>query len=135
MSTETQPERTVLSWQRTALGLLTVAALLGHSAVREGRVLPAVAAAAVALAGLGVLAGVAPRRARQLARRPAAAPGAVAVAAAAVALAGLGVLAGVAPRRARQLARRPAAAPGAVAVAVAAVAGTAVAAAAALLSR
>ncbi len=85
MSTETQPERTVLSWQRTALGLLTVAALLGHSAVREGRVLPAVAAAAVALAGLGVLAGVAPRRARQLARRPAAAPRAVAVAVAAVA--------------------------------------------------
>ncbi len=82
---ETQPERTVLSWQRTGLSLLAVAGLLAHAAVREGRLLPAVAAAAVAVAGLGVLAGVAPRRARQLARGPAAAPRTLAAATAAVA--------------------------------------------------
>jgi putative membrane protein len=86
---ETQPQRTALSWQRTGFGLLGVAALLGHVAVREGRVLPAGAAAVVALAGLAVLAGVAPRRARQLARRPAAAPRAGALATAAVVVAAL----------------------------------------------
>jgi putative membrane protein len=84
VTTETQPQRTVLSWQRTGLSLLAVAALLGHHALREGRVLPAVAAVAVALSGLGVLAEVG-RRARQLARGPAAAPRAVAAATAAVA--------------------------------------------------
>ncbi|MGY1728886.1 DUF202 domain-containing protein [Geodermatophilus sp. SYSU D01062] len=79
---ETQPQRTVLSWQRTGLGLLGVAAVLGSHAVLDERVLPLALAAAVALTGLGVLGvlGVlARRRARALARTPGPAPAAVAV--------------------------------------------------------
>jgi putative membrane protein len=83
---ETQPQRTVLSWQRAGLGVLGVAALLGHAAVVSGGVLPVVLAAVVALTGLGVLTGLAPARARSLvpAPAPAPAPGAVALATAAV---------------------------------------------------
>ncbi|MGR7025245.1 DUF202 domain-containing protein [Geodermatophilus sp. URMC 62] len=83
---ETQPERTALSWQRTGLGLLGVAALLAHRAALSGRVLPGALAAVVALAGLAVLGLLAPRRARALARAAAAAPRAAALATAAVVL-------------------------------------------------
>ncbi|MGY1783865.1 DUF202 domain-containing protein [Geodermatophilus sp. SYSU D00698] len=82
---ETQPQRTVLSWQRTGLGLLGVAAVLGAHAVLDERVLPLVLAAAVAVTGLGVLGVLARRRARALARTPAAAPAAAALVTAAVA--------------------------------------------------
>ncbi len=97
-ATETQPERTALSWQRTGLGLLGVAALLGHSAVRRGGVLPAVAAAAVAAAGLAVLAVLAPRRARALARAPGRAPVPAALVTAAVVVAALAAAATVLSR-------------------------------------
>ncbi|WP_448642410.1 DUF202 domain-containing protein [Geodermatophilus sp. URMC 63] len=87
---ETQPERTALSWQRTGLGLLGVAALLAHRAALSGRVLPLALAAVVALAGLAVLGLLAPQRARALTRAltcaPAAAPRAAALATAAVVL-------------------------------------------------
>ncbi|MGY1736537.1 DUF202 domain-containing protein [Geodermatophilus sp. SYSU D00684] len=76
---ETQPQRTVLAWQRTGLGLLGVAAVLGSHAVLDARVLPLVLAAAVAATGLGVLGVLARRRART----PASAPAAVALATAA----------------------------------------------------
>ncbi|MGY1830686.1 DUF202 domain-containing protein [Geodermatophilus sp. SYSU D01180] len=81
---ETQPQRTVLAWQRTGLGLLGVAAVLGSHAVLDARVLPLVLAAAVAATGLGVLGVLARRRARALARDPASAPAAVELATAAV---------------------------------------------------
>jgi putative membrane protein len=88
-SPETQPQRTALAWQRTGLGVLGVAALLGHSAVVEGGVLRLVTAGVVALTGLGVLAVLAPARARALGRAPAAAPRAVALATTAVVVAAL----------------------------------------------
>lgn len=65
---ETQPERTALSWQRTGLGLLAVAGVLAHRAVRDGRPSVLVAAGTVALLGLGVVGGLAPVRYRRLAR-------------------------------------------------------------------
>ena len=65
---ETQPERTALAWQRTGLGVMAVAGLLGHGALEtENPVLLAVAGAA-ALLGLGVLGGLAPVRYRQVRR-------------------------------------------------------------------
>jgi putative membrane protein len=89
---ETQPERTALAWQRTGLGVLGVAGLLGHGAVRRGQPLLLLVAGAVALVGLGVLGGLAPLRYRQLRRRTApgaAAPRLVALGTAAVVLAGV----------------------------------------------
>ena len=50
---ETQPERTALSWQRTALGVLAVAGLMGHRAVVGGH--PGLLAVAGACAALGIL--------------------------------------------------------------------------------
>ena len=67
---ETQPERTALAWQRTGLGVLAVAGLIGHAAVRNRDALSLVAAGAAALAGLGVLGGLAPVRYRRLAAAP-----------------------------------------------------------------
>ena len=65
---ETQPERTALAWQRTGLGMMAVAGLLGHGAVeRENPVLLAIAGAAALLA-LAVLGGLAPVRYRQVRR-------------------------------------------------------------------
>lgn len=61
---ETQPERTVPSWQRTGLGILAVAGLLARAAVSGGAPVRLAAAGAVALLGLGVLGGLAPLRAR-----------------------------------------------------------------------
>jgi putative membrane protein len=64
---ETQPERTALAWQRTGLGVLAVAGLMGHGAVREEDPAVLVAAGIAALLGLGVLGGLAPVRYRRLA--------------------------------------------------------------------
>jgi len=97
---ETQPERTALAWQRTGLGVLAVAGLLGHAAVRNGQPVLLVLAGGVALLGLGVLGGLAPWRYRRLGRSRAtgagaAAPRLVAVAAGVVATAALAAAAAV----------------------------------------
>lgn len=63
---ETQPERTALAWQRTGLGVLAVAGLIAHGAVREDRPSALVAAGIVAVLGLGVLGGLGPLRYRRL---------------------------------------------------------------------
>jgi putative membrane protein len=90
---ETQPERTALSWQRTGLGVMAVAGLLGHHAIEEERPVLLVLAGAAALLGLLVLGGLAPVRYRDVRRRVAggtgaAAPRLVAAATAAVLLVG-----------------------------------------------
>ena len=69
-SVETQPERTALAWQRTGLGVLGVAGLLGHRAVRDGRPVLLVLAGVAALLGLVVLGGLAPARYRSVRRGP-----------------------------------------------------------------
>ena len=61
---ETQPARTTLAWQRTAVSMLGVAGLLARGAVVERQVLLVVPAAVVAVAGLVVLGVLAPRRQR-----------------------------------------------------------------------
>jgi putative membrane protein len=78
--TETQPERTALAWQRTGLGVMAVAGLLGHGAVQTERPVMLGVAGGTALLGLAVLGGLAPVRYRQVRRRlstdePMAAPG------------------------------------------------------------
>jgi putative membrane protein len=90
---ETQPERTALAWQRTGLGVLAVAGLLGHRAVEEERPVPLVLAGAAALLGLAVLGALAPVRYRDVRRRvalgrAAAAPRLVATVTATVVLVG-----------------------------------------------
>lgn len=65
-------ERTALAWQRSGLGMLGVAALVGHSAVRHGEAALIALAGFAALLGLGVLGGLAPVRYRQVRRRLAA---------------------------------------------------------------
>ena len=98
---ETQPERTALAWQRTGLGLLAVAGLVGHGAVAEEDPVLLAVAGAVGLFGLGVLGGLAPVRYREVRRmladrgNGAPAPGLLAAATAAVCLAGLAALAAV----------------------------------------
>ncbi|SOE00884.1 DUF202 domain-containing protein [Blastococcus haudaquaticus] len=62
-------ERTDLAWQRTGLGILAVAGLIGHRAVDSDRPALLVAAGVTALFGLGVLGGLAPARARFVQRR------------------------------------------------------------------
>lgn len=66
---ETQPERTALAWQRTGLGVLAVAGLLGHRALHTDRPLLLVAAGVAALLGLAVLGALAPLRYRQVRQR------------------------------------------------------------------
>ncbi|RZU34367.1 DUF202 domain-containing protein [Blastococcus saxobsidens] len=66
---ETQPERTVLSWQRTGLGMLAVAGLVAHRAVGTARPALLVAAGITALLGLLMLGRLAPARYRQVCRR------------------------------------------------------------------
>ena len=66
---ETQPERTALAWQRTGLGVLAVAGLLGHAALQRRAAVVLVLAGFVALLGLGVLGALAPARYRQVRRR------------------------------------------------------------------
>jgi putative membrane protein len=95
---ETQPERTLLSWQRTGLGVLAVAALLGHRALRTGSTAPLLLAGAVLALGLAVLGGLAPWRARALHRLPAPAPVPAALATAAVVTAALAAAAAVLTR-------------------------------------
>ena len=75
-SVETQPERTGLAWQRTGLGVLAVAGLLGHSAVGDEDPLLLVLAGSAALLGLAVLGALAPARYRDIRRRVAAGTGA-----------------------------------------------------------
>ena len=65
---ETQPQRTVLSWQRTGLGVLAVAALLARAAAAGDAPVRLAVAGGVALLGLGVLGGLTPLRARALGR-------------------------------------------------------------------
>jgi putative membrane protein len=65
---ETQPERTVLSWQRTGLGVLAVSGLLARTAATGDAPVRLAVAGGVALLGLGVLGGLAPLRARALQR-------------------------------------------------------------------
>jgi putative membrane protein len=67
---ETQPERTVLSWQRTGLGVLAVSGLLARAAATGDAPVRLAVAGGVALLGLGVLCGLAPLRGRALARAP-----------------------------------------------------------------
>ena len=90
-SDETQPERTALAWQRTGLGVLAVAGLLAHAALRHGGPVLLVLGGIVALLGLGVLGGLAPGRYSQVRTRvaadsPMAAPGPVVAVAVAVVL-------------------------------------------------
>lgn len=66
---ETQPERTALAWQRTGLGVLVVAGLLGHRAIEDERPLLLVLAGASALLGLAVLGALAPARYRGVRRQ------------------------------------------------------------------
>jgi putative membrane protein len=99
-SVETQPERTSLAWQRTGLGVLAVAALLAHGAVRSGSPLLFALACVTALAGLAVLGALGPLRYRQVRRRLTAgtampAPGMAAAVAAAVLLACAAAVVGV----------------------------------------
>ena len=97
---ETQPERTALAWQRTGLGTMGVAGLLGHGAVDSERPALLVIAGTAALLGLAVLGALAPFRYRQVRRMVAAGTGAaaprlVAAAASAVALVALAALVSV----------------------------------------
>ena len=66
---ETQPERTALAWQRTGLGVLAVAGLLGHRALHTDGPALLVAAGGAALLGLAVLGALAPLRYRRVQRR------------------------------------------------------------------
>jgi putative membrane protein len=68
---ETQPERTALAWQRTGLGVMAVAGLLGHRALEQHSAVALVLAGLVALLGLGILGGLAPVRYRQVRTRAA----------------------------------------------------------------
>jgi putative membrane protein len=74
---ETQPERTALAWQRTGLGMMAVAVLLAHGALRSREPALFVASGAAALLALGVLGGLAPFRYRQVSRTVADDDGAV----------------------------------------------------------
>jgi uncharacterized membrane protein YidH (DUF202 family) len=65
---EIQPERTVLSWQRTGLGVLAVSGLLARAAATSDAPVRLAVAGGVALLGLGLLGGLAPLRARALGR-------------------------------------------------------------------
>ena len=67
--------RTSLAWQRTGLGLIGVAALLGGRAFGTGSPSLLVIAGAAALVGAAVLGVLAPVRSRQLQRRRAAGEG------------------------------------------------------------
>jgi putative membrane protein len=64
-------ERTALAWQRTGLGILAVAGLLGHRALGAARPALLVAAGAAALLGLGVLGVLGPARVRHVRRQEA----------------------------------------------------------------
>ena len=63
---DTQAERTALAWQRTALGVVGVAVLLGHRAVSGGHPALLLPAGACALLGVLLFSGVAVARDRQV---------------------------------------------------------------------
>jgi putative membrane protein len=63
---DTQAERTALAWQRTALGVIGVASLLGHRAVTGGHPTLLLPAGACALMGVVLLSGVGAVRDRQV---------------------------------------------------------------------
>jgi putative membrane protein len=65
---ETPPERTVLSWRRTGLGVVAVGGLLTHSAFVDGEVLPLLLGGLVALLGIALLGAVPSPRYRRLRR-------------------------------------------------------------------
>jgi putative membrane protein len=69
---ESQPERTGLAWQRTALGVLGVAGLIAHGAFLDGDLALVLLSGGVALLGLALLGAVAPRRYRRVRRATAA---------------------------------------------------------------
>jgi uncharacterized membrane protein YidH (DUF202 family) len=99
-ATGTQPERTALAWQRTGLGVMAVAGLLGHGAVQTERPVMLGVAGVTALLGLGVLGGLAPVRYRQVRDRlrsdePVSAPGLLRAATVVVLLAAVAALVAV----------------------------------------
>ena len=99
MTTPPPGTRTGLAWQRTGLGLIAIAALIGARAFNTGEASLLLIAGAAGLMGAGIMGVLAPLRQRLLERRmaagdDAAAPGAVAFLTLAVVL--LAVLAGVA---------------------------------------
>jgi putative membrane protein len=55
---DTQSERTALAWQRTALGVVGTAALLGHRAISGGHAALLLPAGACALLGVVLLSGI-----------------------------------------------------------------------------
>jgi putative membrane protein len=101
VSPDTTPgERTDLAWQRTGLGLLSVAGLLGYRAFHTGTTALVVVAGVAALLGVGVLGVLAPARYRLLQRHRAAgvgvaAPVALAAVTAAVVLVAVSALGAV----------------------------------------
>jgi putative membrane protein len=93
-------ERTLLAWQRTGLGLLSVVGLLGYRTLSSRTTALLVAAAVAGLLGLGILGVLTPARYRQLQRRRAAgegvaAPGAAAAVTVAVVLVAVAAAAAV----------------------------------------
>lgn len=89
---ETPPERTALAWQRTGLGVLAIAGLVGHRALEDSSAGLLVVAGVTALLALGVLGALAPVRYRDIQRRgtsTTAAPRLLAAVTAAVVLAAL----------------------------------------------
>jgi putative membrane protein len=91
---ETQPERTALSWTRAALGVVAVAALIGHRAVVGGHPSLLVPAGVCALLGVALVSGVGAvrdRDVRDLTSRdePVAAPRLAALATAVVVVVGV----------------------------------------------
>ena len=99
MTTPPPGTRTGLAWQRTGLGLIAIAALIGARAFNTGATSLLLIAGAAGLFGAGVLGVLTPLRLSRLQRQRAAgddvaAPGAIAFITAAVVL--IGVLAGVA---------------------------------------
>ena len=94
---ETQTQRTAMSWQRLGLGVMAVAGLIGHAAVRHEHPVLLALAGGAALLALAVLGGLAPVRYRQVRRtlltgEGAVSPGLMAAAATVVALVGLASL-------------------------------------------
>jgi putative membrane protein len=66
---ETQPERTALSWTRAGLGVVAVAALMGHRAVVGGHPALLVPAGVCALLGVALVSGVGAVRDRDVRER------------------------------------------------------------------
>jgi putative membrane protein len=63
---DTQAERTALAWQRTALGVVGTAALLGHRAIAGGHPALLLPAGACALLGVVLLSGIGAVRDREV---------------------------------------------------------------------